>query len=84
MAQAVPNLCVSMKVFVNLQVNWNTVCGEIQDLPSRNIWSADSPVEVLNKHLSLLVGRYVPTKVIRVPMEDKPMFENQCRLAFGF
>ena len=26
MAQAVPNLCVSRKVFVKHQVNWNTVC----------------------------------------------------------
>ena len=29
MAQAVPNLCVSRKVFLKHQVNWNTVCGEI-------------------------------------------------------
>ena len=34
MAQAVPNLCVSRKVFLKHQVNWNTVCGAMQDLPS--------------------------------------------------
>ena len=33
MAQAVPKLCVSMKVFLKHQVNWNTVCGAMQDLP---------------------------------------------------
>ena len=33
MAQAVPNLCVSRKVFLKHQVNWNTVCGAVQDLP---------------------------------------------------
>ena len=60
MAQAVPNLCVSRKVLVKHQCNWNTVCGAIQDLPWRNIWLADNPVEVLNEHLPLLVGRYVP------------------------
>ena len=27
LAQAVPNLCVSRKVFLKHQVNWNTVCG---------------------------------------------------------
>ena len=48
MAQAVMNLYVSKKVFVKHQVNWNTVCGAMQDLPWRNIWSADNPVEVLN------------------------------------
>ena len=57
MAQAVPNLCVSRKVFLKHQVNWNTVCDAIQDLPWRNIWLSDNPVEVLNEHFPLLVGR---------------------------
>ena len=66
MAQAVPNLCVSRKVFLKKKVNWNTVCGAIQDLPWRYIWLTDNPAEVLNENLNLLVGRYVPTKVIHV------------------
>ena len=32
-----PNLCVSRKVFLNYQVNWNTVCGAIRELPWRYI-----------------------------------------------
>ena len=48
-----------------------------------NIWPANNPVEVLNEHLSVLVGRYVPTKVIRVCNKDKPLFDDQCRHAFG-
>ena len=83
MVQAVPNLCVSMKVFIKHQVNWITVCNAMQDLPWRNIWSADNPVEVLNEHLLLLVERFVPTKVIRVRNKDKPWFDDQCRYAFG-
>ena len=83
MAQAVPNLCVSSKVFLKHQVNWNTVCGAIQDQPWCNIWHADNPVEVLNEYLSLLVGRSVSTKVIRVRNKDKPWFDDQCRHAFG-
>ena len=82
MAQAVPNLCVSRKVFLKHQVKWNTDCGAIRDLPWRNIWLADNPSEVLNEHLSLLVGRYVPTKVIHVCNKDKPWFADQCRHAF--
>ena len=38
MAQAVPNLCVSRKIFLKHQVNWNTLCGAIRELPWRNIW----------------------------------------------
>ena len=81
MAQAVPNMCVSRNVFLKHQVNWNTVCSAMQDLPWRQIWSADNPVEVLNEHISLRRGRYVPTKVIRAHNKDKPWFD-QCRLAF--
>ena len=61
MAQAVPNLCVSRKVFLKHQVNWNTVCGTMQDL----------------------VGRFVPTEIIRVRNKDKPWFDDQCSHAFG-
>ena len=61
----------------------NAVCGAIQDLSWCNIWLADNPVEVLNENLSLLVGHYVPTKVIRVRNKDQPWFDDQCRHAFG-
>ena len=54
-----------------------------RELPLRNIWLSDNPVEVLNEYLPLLVGRYVPTKVIRVRNKDKPWFDDQCRHAFG-
>ena len=81
-AQAVPNMCVSRKVFMKHQVNKNTVCGTMRDLPWRNIWSSDNPVEVLNQHLSLLVVRYVPTKIISVRNKDKPWFDELCRRAF--
>ena len=84
MAQAVPNLGVSRKVFLKHQVNLNTVCGAMQDLPWRNIWSADNPVEVLNERLLLqLVGCFAPTKIIRVRNKDKPWFDDQCQHAFG-
>ena len=82
MAQAVPNLCVSRKVFPKNPVNWYTVCGVMQYLPCRNIWSVDNPVEVLNDHLLLLVGCCVPTKIIRMRNKDKPWFNDQCRHAF--
>ena len=46
MAQVVPNLCVSRKVFLKHQVNWNTVCGAIRELSWRNIWLFDNPLEL--------------------------------------
>ena len=83
MAQAVLNSCVSRKVFLKHQVNWNTVCGAMPDLPSHYLWSADNPVEFLNEHLLLLVGRLVPAKIISVSNKDKPWFYDQCRHTFS-
>ena len=40
-------------------------------------------IRVLSDHLLLLVGRFVPTKVIRVRNKDKHWFDYQCRHAFG-
>ena len=37
----------------------------------------DNPDEVLNKHLALPVGRYVPTKAILVCDKNKPWFDDQ-------
>ena len=56
MAQVVPNLSVSMNIFLKHTVNWNILCGAIQDLPCCSIWYADNPVEVLNEHLFLHAG----------------------------
>ena len=39
-------------------------------------------VKVLNEHLLLLVGRFLPTKVIFVLNKDKAWFDNQCCHAF--
>ena len=36
----------------------------------QSVWSADNPVERLNVHLSLLVERFDPSKVIRVRNKD--------------
>ena len=33
MAQAIPNLCVTRKIFLKHQINWNRVCDAMQDLP---------------------------------------------------
>ena len=48
-----------------------------------NIWFADNPVEVLNDNLLQLVGRYFPTKVIRVRDKDNHWYDDQCRHVFA-
>ena len=86
-AQAIPHLYDSRKVSLIHQVNWNTVCGAMCNGEMWRLWhnicSADSLVAVLNEYLLLLVGCFIPNKVIRVRNNDKPWFDDQCRSAFG-
>ena len=51
--------------------SWQDI-GAIRGPPWRSIWTADNPVEVLNKHLSQLVECFVPTKVMQMHNKDKP------------
>ena len=51
-------------------VNFSAVCDAIGVLPWRSIWSADNLFERLSVHLSLLVERFVLTKVISVHNKD--------------
>ena len=91
MAQAVPNLCVSRKVFLKHQVNWNTICDAIQDLPWHNIWLAFNPVEVLNEHVpSWLDVLYQPRSSVCATMISLGLMMNASvclaasrRLIFG-
>ena len=52
-------------------------------LPWDNIWIALNPVEVMNKNLSMLVRRYIATKVRCVRNKDKPWLDDQYRNGFG-
>ena len=81
-AQSVPNICISRCVFLKHKVNWDAVRTAVQRLPWHHICRSDEPVEQLNLHLSELVTRYVPTKVIRFRNSDEPWFNDDCRRAF--
>ena len=62
------------------RVNWTAVCDATGELPWQSIWSADILVERLNVHFSLLVERFVQTKVIGVITKvnkDNPWFRPQ-------
>ena len=63
-------------------MNWNSVCGATQELPWRNIWSADNPVNVF-KLLVSAVWTLCPTTVVGMSNKDNPWFDDQCRREFG-
>ena len=71
-----------MKVLLKHRVNGTADCDTIHQLPSQRIWTADNPVEIPNVHLSLLVERFVQSKVIHVRNKDKHWLNDDCWHAF--
>ena len=55
MGQAVPNLCVSDKVFLKHQVNWNAVCGARRYVPTKviHVHNNDSLGLIINAGMRL-------------------------------
>ena len=78
----VPYLCSRRVVLLKNRVNWDVIGGAVRSFPWRVIYTADDPVDILNQHLSEVIERYVPSKIIRVRNSDKPWFTDECRAAF--
>ena len=86
MAPAIPAPAPTCVLAGKFSLNIGIGCGAIQVLPWCNILSADNPVEVLNEHLSLQVGFYVPTKVSRERNKEinaAVLLASSRRLIFG-
>ena len=82
MTPAVPNVCLHRKVFMKHRFHWGTVSGAVHEVPWRSTCTADNPVGLLNEQLSLLVCRFMPTKVIHVHDKDMLKFINDLKHAF--
>ena len=82
MAQAALTMCVSRNVLLKSRVNWTAVCDAIRELPWRSIWRAENSVDLMNVYLSLLVERFVLTKVIRVSNKHKPWCNDDSKRVF--
>ena len=52
-------MCIFPEFYTSSELEYSY--SAIKDLQWHNIWSPDNPAEVLNEHVSLLVGCYVPT-----------------------
>ena len=82
MAQTVLNLCIGRKFFSETPILLDYSLWATGDLPRQSISFSDNPVEVLYELHSLLIGRFIPIKVIRVYNKDKPWFKDDCWHAF--
>ena len=49
-------MCASRKVFLKHQVNWNTVCGAIRDLPWHNMYQPRLSVCITRINLGLMIN----------------------------
>lgn len=78
-----PDVLVSRMVYLKSQINWDNVSCDISNIPWKHIYRDNDPASLLNNHLSEIIKRRVPTKLIRSRIKDKAWFNDNCRRAYN-
>ncbi|MEL6899152.1 MAG: hypothetical protein AAFP90_23870, partial [Planctomycetota bacterium] len=79
---SVPNVQFSQLVYLKYRTDWTAVNRDLDGIQWSGIYRSDNPIEALNDTLVSIIGRRVPTKVIKSRMKDKVWFDDRCRSAY--
>ena len=79
---SVPNVQFSQLVYLKHRTDWTAVNHDLAGIQWSGIYRSDNPIEALNDTLVSIIGRRVPTKVIKRRMKDKVWFDDRCRSAY--
>jgi hypothetical protein len=79
--QRVPRSSFKQKVLLKSRVNWDLVRRDASTITSGQLLSSSDPAETLNKKLSQIITKRVPTKTILYRSDDKVWFNRECRNA---
>ena len=81
--QSVPEYNVRSTVFLKHRTNWDNVPCAIRSFTWRAILRSADPLNVFDRAIGEVIGRFVPTTVLRSRSEDKQWFDASCRRAYG-
>ena len=80
--QFVPEYCVRSTVFLKHRTNWDSVCSAIRSLTWSTILRSTDPLVAFDRAIREVIGRYVPTPVLRCRSGDKKWFDASCRRVY--
>ena len=61
----IPNITSSHKVHLKSRVDWPRVSEDLRNLNWSGVYNSSNPVSELNKVITSLIDRHVPTKIIK-------------------
>ena len=74
----ISNITFYRKVYLRSRVNWSRVGDDLCNFNWGAVYNAPNPVSELNKKITSLINRCVPSKVIRRKVNDKVWFNKNC------
>ena len=79
--QSVPNYDVRSSVFLQYRTNWDIVSCAVLSFTWSTILRSAVSINAFNRDIGEVIGRLVPTIVLRSISEDKQWFDASCRRA---
>ena len=69
-------------MYLKPRVDWPRVCEDLRNFNWSAVYNSLNPVSELNKVITSLIDRRVPSKVIKHKVNDKALFNEDCVNAF--
>ena len=78
MAFKIFNISFSRKVYLKSHIDWSRVGDDLFNHNWSVVYNSPNPVSELNRVITSLIIRSVPSKVIRRKVNDKAWFNKDC------
>ena len=69
-------------MLVKHRTNWDGVRGAVRSCTWSTISRSAEPLVAIDRSIRVVIGRYVPTTVLRFRFGDKQWFDDSCRRAY--
>ena len=79
--QSVPECNIRITVFLKHRTNWDNVRCAVRSFTWSTILKTADPLGALDRAIGEVIGRLVPTTVLRSRSGDKQLFDASCRRA---
>ena len=80
--QSVPEYNVRSTVFLKNRTNWDSVRSAVRSFTWSTILKSAYPLDAFDRAIGEVIGRYVPTTVLRGTSGDKQLLNASCWRAY--
>ena len=81
--QSIPNVCTSRKIYLKSRADWNGINSDLMNSDWCAINRHDNMVSSLTDTLTNIIGKRIPTRILKFRTKDKAWFNDDCRNAYN-